>query len=54
MLDPVTMTFYGAICGVLALAAPVVENRWTRFGLGIAVGLVAAFVLPLVRRAAGI
>jgi hypothetical protein len=54
MFDPVTMVFYGTICGVLALASPVVESRWTRFGVGIAVGLVAAFVLPLVRRAAGI
>ena len=54
MFDPVTMVFYGAICGVLALASPVVESRWTRFGVGIAVGLVAAFVLPLARRAAGI
>ena len=54
MIDPVTTVFYGAVCGVLALAAPAVENRWTRFGAGIAVGIVAAFILPLVRRVAGI
>ena len=54
MFDPVTMVFYGTICGVLALASPVVESRWTRFGVGIVVGLAAAFILPLVRRVAGI
>ena len=49
-MDPVAMTFYGAICGVLALASPWAENRWTRFGIGVAVGLVAALILPAVRR----
>ena len=53
-MDPVTMTFYGAICGLLAALSPSAASRWTRFGLGIVVGLVAAGVLPFIRRSFGI
>jgi hypothetical protein len=53
-MDPVTMVFYGGICGALALWSPWVENRWGRFGAGVVVGLVAALILPVVRRTLGI
>jgi hypothetical protein len=52
-MDPVTMVFYGAVCGGLALWSPWVESGWMRFGTGVAVGLVAGVVLPLVRGAMG-
>ena len=52
-MDPVTMVYYGAICGGLALWSAWVENQWARFGIGIAVGLLAAAILPLLRQAVG-
>ncbi len=53
-MDPVTMTDYGAICGLLSLSAPRFGNGLLRFALGIAVGLLAAAALPALRRALGL
>ena len=53
-MDPVTLTYYGAICGLLSLAAPRVGSGLLRFALGIAVGLLAAAALPVLRRALGL
>jgi hypothetical protein len=52
-MDPVTLTYYGAVCGLLGLAAPRLGNRVLRFFLGVAVGLVAAGLLPALRRSLG-
>lgn len=53
-MDPVTLTYYGAICGLLSLAAPRFGHGLRRFALGIAVGLLAAAALPALRRALGL
>ncbi len=52
-MDPVTLTFYGLVCGFLAAFVPS-ASRVFRFALGVGVGLVAAGLLPLIRRAIGI
>ncbi|MGE0501795.1 MAG: hypothetical protein AB7I79_12680 [Rhizobiaceae bacterium] len=53
MMDPVTLTFYAAVCGLLAGFVPT-ASRAFRIALGIGVGLVAAAVLPPLRAAMGI
>jgi Flp pilus assembly CpaE family ATPase len=48
-MDPVTLGFYGAVCGLLAAFVPS-ASRAFRFALGVGVGLVAAaetIVLPV-------
>ena len=52
-MDPVTMTYYGAICGMLALAGPRLSPVAVRFLAGAAVGLVAAWALPHLRQMLG-
>jgi hypothetical protein len=53
-MDPVTLVYYGTVCGLLAVVAPRVSPAVLRVVAGIAVGLVAAGVLPLLRRAFGL
>jgi hypothetical protein len=52
-MDPVTLTFYGLVCGLLAAFVPV-ASRPFRFALGLGVGLVAASFLPPLRGLFGI
>ena len=52
-MDPVTLTFYGIVCGLLAYAAPLLGRGPVRFAVGLAVGLVAAGALPHLRAALG-
>ena len=52
-MDLVTMTYYGAICGMLALAGPRLSPVAFRFLAGVAVGLVAAWALPHLRQMLG-
>lgn len=47
-MDILTLAYYAGICGLLSLFAPTVGSRPLRFGIGIAVGAVAALVLPMV------
>ncbi|GAA2823962.1 hypothetical protein EDC40_105167 [Aminobacter aminovorans] len=53
-MDPVTMVFYAVVCGGLAAAAPSFQSRAARLALGTITGIVAASLLPLLRRALGI
>lgn len=48
-MDPVTLTYYALICGLLSVAAPYLGNRLVRLAVGVLVGLVAAALLPLAR-----
>ena len=50
-MDPVTLVYYACVCGVLGVAAPGIPRRIVRFAIGIAVGLVAAACLPILRAA---
>lgn len=49
-VDPVTLVYYGLICGALSLAAPRWRRPGPRFVFGILVGIVAAGILPAIRR----
>jgi hypothetical protein len=52
-MDPVTLSFYAAVCGLLAGFVPN-ASRAFRFAIGVGVGLVAASLLPPLRSALGI
>ena len=53
-MDPVTLVFYALVCACLSWAAPKLGAPWIRFGIGAAVGLVAATLLPMARAALGL
>ncbi|AWC24396.1 hypothetical protein WHT83_14230 [Aminobacter sp. P9b] len=53
-MDPVTMAFYAVVCGGLAAAAPSFQSRAARLVVGTITGIVAASLLPLLRRVFGI
>lgn len=53
-MDPVTMVFYAAVCGLLAAVSPSFGARIHRAAYGIVIGAIAAFVLPTIRAALGI
>jgi hypothetical protein len=48
-MDILALTFYACICGVLSAVAPRFGSTLSRIGLGIIVGALAAFILPLLR-----
>jgi len=48
-MDPVTLAYYGAICGTLGLAGPRLGRPMRRLAVGVVVGLLAAGSLPLLR-----
>lgn len=45
-MDPISLSFYAAICGTLSVAAPKLGGFLPRLGIGAIVGLVAAAALP--------
>jgi hypothetical protein len=53
-MDPVTLAYYGVICGCLSLVSPRIGSGLARLAIGLAVGLAAAAVLPPLRRALGL
>jgi len=53
-MDVVTLVYYGAVCGLLAVAAPRLTSTVVRLLAGAVVGLVAAGVLPALRSALGL
>lgn len=53
-MDPITLVFYAVVCACLSWAAPKLGAAWVRFGVGAAVGLAAATLLPLAREAMGL
>jgi len=52
-MDPIAMTFYAVICGVLSFAAPHLGSPLKRLGIGAVVGIVAAALLPTLRLVLG-
>jgi hypothetical protein len=52
-MDPVTLSFYAVVCGLLAGFVPQ-SSRAFRIALGVGVGLIAASLLPPLRSAMGI
>jgi hypothetical protein len=53
-MDVVTRVYCGTSCGLLAVAAPRLTAAAVRLVAGIAVGLVAAGALPLLRGVLGL
>ena len=53
-MDPVNLSFYAVVCGLLAGFVPTAAGRVFRIALGIGVGLVAASLLPPLRLALGL
>jgi hypothetical protein len=52
-MDMIALVFYAAVCGILSVFAPSLGAPTVRLGIGAAVGVVAATVLPVIRSAAG-
>jgi hypothetical protein len=53
-MDPVSVTYYAIVCGGLALASPRLNPLAVRIIVGVAVGVAAAVLLPVLRRATGL
>ena len=53
-MDPVTLVFYAIVCACLGLAGPSLGKPAVRFGIGAAVGILAAAVLPVLRAVLGL
>ena len=53
-MDPITLGFYAIVCASLSVVAPRFARLPVRLGIGAAVGLVAASLLPVLRGALGI
>ena len=52
-MDLISLGFYAAICGVLSAVGPAFGGFIMRFGIGIAVGAGAAWLLPVLKVALG-
>jgi hypothetical protein len=52
-MDPVSATFYAAVCGALTSFAPHFGGLWMRMGVGALVGVGAAAVFPMVHYLTG-
>ncbi len=48
-MDPISLTFYAVICGLLSLVAPNLGGTLPRLAVGAVVGTVAALALPFLR-----
>jgi len=53
-MDMTALIFYAIVCGVLSLAGPRLGKPLIRFGIGCAVGIAAAALLPVIRASAGL
>lgn len=53
-MDPVALVFYAIVCACLGLAGPRLGAPLARLGIGAAVGIVAAAVLPALRGMIGL
>lgn len=48
-IDPTAVAWYAAICGALSAFSPSFGGRALRVGIGAAVGVAAATLLPVVK-----
>lgn len=53
-MDPITMTYYAAVCAALGAGAARLKALPLRLAVGAAVGVVAAAALPGLRAALGL
>ena len=52
-MDMISLGFYAVICGLLSFLAPNLGPPFLRLGIGAAVGIVAAILLPFLKGAIG-
>jgi hypothetical protein len=52
-MDPISITFYAVICGILSMVAPNLGGTISRLGIGAIVGILAATILPIIRSTMG-
>lgn len=52
-MEPISLSFYAAVCGVLSVAAPRLGGFVPRLLVGAVVGVIAAIALPSVRALIG-
>ncbi|MEM9425553.1 MAG: hypothetical protein AAGA06_02525 [Pseudomonadota bacterium] len=52
-MDPISLTFYAVICGLLSMFAPKLGGRMPRLAIGAVVGVAAATILPILRGTLG-
>jgi len=48
-MDAFSIAYYGTICGLLALGAPILSTWFRRLLFGTCAGLIAAVVLPILQ-----
>lgn len=48
-MDVIALAFYACVCAALSVLAPRLGTFTLRLGVGAAVGILAAMVLPLLR-----
>ena len=48
-MEPISLVFYAAVCGVLSTLAPSLGGLIPRFAVGAVVGIAAAALLPVLR-----
>lgn len=53
-MDPVSLTYYAAVCGLLGLVGPRLGAAPLRLAIGAVVGIGAVAVLPSLRAALGL
>jgi hypothetical protein len=51
LMEPIALGFYAIVCGLLGAAGPKLGALPMRLGIGAAVGLIAASVLPVIQGA---
>lgn len=52
-MDPVSLVFYAAVCGILGWAGPSLGAAPIRLGIGAVVGVIAVSILPWVHQLLG-
>jgi hypothetical protein len=50
LMDPISISFYAVVCGLLGLVSPAMGSYLPRLGVGAIVGIVAAILLPYLRQ----
>ena len=53
-MDPVSVAFYAIVCGLLAGLLPARLGRAAKIATGLAVGILSATALPLLRTLVGL
>ena len=48
-MDPIALTFYAVVCGLLSAVAPTMPRLPVRLAIGAVVGILAASLLPVLK-----